>query len=316
MKQFQLKNILVVGQTGSGKSNFVERMIVDFLKERDPQELKLILIDPKKVQLMPFSGTAHLLIHIISKPKQAEGAFWWTWHEALRRKKVIEGAKANSIYDFNKHADIKGRLPEIILIIDELADLMIFDKDFFEEFMKKITDLSKVVGIYIIATTSRPSAEYVTTDAIRGCFPHRIGFRTLHEDSSDIVGKENLETLTDPGSCFVNDMEKGEIQRMQMPYISFEEVKEAVRSIKEKYGDFQMLSGEESDIEGEEKDVLYDEAKVILLENKCISIPLLQSKMRIGYNRSARIIEMLQDEGLVDEEAHYIPTQPTSKSIL
>lgn len=256
MKKFKSKNILVVGSNGSGKSNFVDNLIVSFLKENDPENLKLLLIDPKRVNFLQYSGVAHLLSDLIVEPSKAKSAFKWAWGESLRRLKFIEGVDIESIYEYKGNKDFRNNLPEIIIVMEELADYMIFDDKFFETYIKRITALSEVTGIFIVVATTKP-IDAVLTKELRSSFWDRITFRLPSEkDSILAMGEGGAEKLDKVGSCFMKDFADSKIQKVQMPYISDEEIRDVIKSMKEKYTDFQILMNAKDAVEQKEEDLL------------------------------------------------------------
>lgn len=299
MKKFLHKNILVAGQTGSGKSNFLHKMAGALLEENSPNDLRLILIDPKRVEFGIYNGLVHLLAEVIYESDKIKSALKWTWGESMRRLKEIEKLQSATIYEYNKIKYTKNKLPEIVIIVDELSDLMAYDKKFFENYIEKITALSKITGIYMILSTSK-SIPAVITKKISGCFLDRICFKTFNEEAPLLVlGEKGAEKLLNPGSCLIKNLTEFKSKSFQMPYISEEQVGDIIKNTKDKYKNFKL--SENSDDEKEDMDVLYAYAKNIVIESGRASSSLLQRKLRIGYSRAARLIDMLEEDGIVGQ---------------
>lgn len=218
------KNILIAGQTGSGKSNFIVKLITTFIKGSNPDDFRLILIDPKRVQLCIYDGLPHLLFKVVYESEKAKSILKWVWEESLRRINAIE------------RAQILNKLPKILIIIDEAADLMVFDKEFFEDYVKKITSLSDETGINLIFSTVRPSSEFVVTERIRECFLNRIAFKLANKDDSIlIIGERGAEKIINPGSCLIKNLINQKAESFQMPFVSEDEEKRTISDVKEKY---------------------------------------------------------------------------------
>lgn len=299
MKKFKSKNLLVIGSTGSGRSNFIDKFITDFLKENDPEDFKLVLIDPKKVMFSQYNGVAHLLSEVIDSTGKAKSAFKWAWGESLRRIKLMSELGIENIKEYKKNDKFRNQLPGIVIVIEEFADFMISDPEFFEDYLKRILGLSDVVGIYLVVATAR-STESVLTRKIRGIFPDRIVFRLPEEESSVLAMNNNQAMqLNKAGSCFMVDMIDGKYDKVQMPFIDEDEVLKTVNLIKEQYTNFQILMDAKDAEEEKEEDILYETAKKIVIKNGKASTSFLQRQLKIGYSRSARLIDMLEDNGVI-----------------
>ena len=310
MKKFLHKNILIAGQTGSGKSNFMHKLLGTLLEENSPNDLRLILIDPKRVEFAIYNGLAHLLAEVIYESGKATSAFRWAWGESLSRLKQIEELHIASIYEYNKNRYINNKLPEILIVIDEAADLMVFDKKFFENHIKKITALSSITGIYLIFSTSRPSPEHIITKKIRECFLDRIAFKLASEKESILViGEKGAEKLSNLGSCLIKNLTGYKSKSFQMPYISEGEIGEIIKNAKDKYKDFKFSETSNN----EETDVLYEAAKNIAIEMGKISSSLLQRKLRVGYSRAARLVDMLEEGGIIGSANGSVAREVISK---
>lgn len=235
MKEFENKNILVVGETGSGKSTFADKLVVDFILENSYRDLKLILIDPKQVQFSVYEGIPHLLTSIIYEIKKARNALIWLNQESLHRLEEFKKYDCSSIYDYNRKT--KGRKMErIFVIIDELSDLMFADKSFFEDFIGRIINLSSVTGIYLIAGTSRLSPQHVITKKVLKFFPNRVCFKVQQRgDSIYILGESGAENLSSPREFFIKKIGSTKIKLLQMPYINDKQIIDAVDLINKKF---------------------------------------------------------------------------------
>ncbi len=221
MNQFLHKNILITGSTGSGKSNFLNKIIMTLIDENSSDDLKLVLIDPKRVEFAVYEGVAHIMSDVIHESEEAKKVLSWAMDESLRRLN-------------NKQS--KSALPEIVIIIDEFSDLICSDKDFFEDCIEKITAVSDTNRIYFVISTSRPSPKDVYTDKIMNCFSNRICFRVESEnDSLLIIGQKGAEKLSEQGSCLIKDSANSKITSFQVPFISVEQIKEKIESIKALY---------------------------------------------------------------------------------
>ncbi len=301
MKNFLNKNILVIGSTGSGRSNFIDKLITSYLIENNPEDCKLLLIDPKKVNFGQYDGIAHLLSDVISSPSKAKSAFKWGWGESLRRLKAVENLGVDSVYEYKHDKEFRNNFPEIIIIIEELTDFIVSDKKFFEDYIKKITALSDITGIYIVAATAR-SIPDVVTKKIRSSFLERVAFRlSTKEESVLAICEDGAEKLDKAGLCLVKNLIDLKTQKIQMPYISEKEIVEAVELIKEKYSDFQILMNAKDSAEEKAEDILYAEAMKAVVENGKASPALLQRKLQIGYSRAARLMDILEENGVIGE---------------
>lgn len=221
MNQFLHRNILITGSTGSGKSNFLNKIIMTLIDENSSDDLKLFLIDPKGVEFGVYEGMTHIMSGVIYKSEEAKKVLSWAMDESLRRL---------------NNKQLKNTLPEIVIIIDEFSDLICSDKDFFEDCVEKITTLSETTGIYLVISTSRPSPKDVYTNKIMNCFSNKICFRVGSEDDSLlIIGQKGAEKLSEQGSCLIKDSANSKITSFQVPFISVEQMKEKIESIKALY---------------------------------------------------------------------------------
>jgi len=302
MKKYLHKNLLVVGSTGSGRSNFIDKFIISLLQDNNPENLKLLLIDPKKVNFAQYNGVAHLLSEVISGPEKAKSAFRWAWGESLRRLKAIEEMGLDTVYEYkNNNKNFRNKFPEIVIVIEELADFMVADKKFFENYIRRITALSGITGVCVVVATAKPVTE-ILTKKIKSCFWERITFRLPSKDESILaMGEGGAEELHGPGLCLVKDLIDSTVNKVQMPFISEEEIVEIIESIKSKYTDFQILMNAKDVAEEKQEDILYEKAKAIVVKSGKASSSLLQRRLLIGYSRAARLMDMLEEEGVIGE---------------
>lgn len=301
MKKFKSKNLLVIGSTGSGRSNFIDKFITDFLKENDPEDFKLVLIDPKKVMFSQYNGVAHLLSEVIDSTGKAKSAFKWAWGEALRRIKLMDELGIDNIGKYKKSDKFRNKLPEIVIVIEEFADFMVYDAEFFDDYLARIASLSDVVGIHMIVATAKPVDE-VLSKKIRSIFSDRIVFRLADEKASMLaMGNNQAMELDKPGSCYLVDMIDGKLDKIQMPFVSEDDIAKTIDSVKEEYSDFQILMDAKDEAEEKEEDILYETAKDIVVKNGKASASFLQRQLKIGYSRAARLIDMLEENGIISE---------------
>lgn len=309
MKKFNSKNILIAGMTGSGKSNFLHTMILDLLNENSPHDLRLILIDPKMVEFSLYDGIPHLLTDVITKTDKARNAFRWLWGESFRRLRVMEELNCSSVQKYNKLKYAKNKLPKLYVFVDEFSDLMADDKKFYEEYFRKITALSGLTEIYLVISTSRPDPKNVVTKNVLGCFSTRIAFRTATEkDSAVVIGKEGAEQLPEKGFFLLRELSSFEIKKLELSVVEEDELKKDLDAIKHKYADFKKEEQEkEEEYSGKNDDDLYPYAVEIAKENGRISASLIQRKLRVGYARSARLLDLLEENGLVESASGVTP---------
>ncbi len=300
MRKFTSKNILISGITGSGKSNFLHRMIIDLLNANSPDEVRLILIDPKRVEFSIYDNLPYLLSNqAIVDTLKAINAFKWAWAESMTRLKEIDKLRCSSIEKYNKLKYTRDKFPQIYIIIDEFSDLMCYDKKFFEEYVEKITATSKLTGIYLIVSTSRPCRDDVFTKKIVECFFNRIAFRLAEErDSIYILGERGAEKLLGAGNFLFKELLESRITRQKSLATSDKELRNTIEVIKNKYADFK--DRERDAHEDYNVDDLFPYAKEIAREKGLVSASLLQRKLNVGYSRAAALLDLLEKYGFVE----------------
>lgn len=301
----KMPHLLIAGSTGSGKSVALNTMLISLLCKCTPQELKLILIDPKRLEFAPYSDIAHLLFPIVTDPKKSVPILRWVVRQMEERYEKMAQYGARSIFDYNKLAAESGgeHFPFIVVVIDELSDLMLTVGREIEDVITRIAQMARAAGIHMIVATQRPSVD-VITGLIKVNFPSRISFRvTSRVDSRTILDCGGADKLLGRGDMLFLDSTASILRRIHGAFVSDREINMVVDHIKSQqpveYLDVQQeLSVQESDSSPEDEE-LYQSVITFLDEVEEVSISLLQRKFRIGYNRSARIIDMLEARGLI-----------------
>lgn len=300
----QMPHLLIAGSTGSGKSVALNVMLVTLLCRKTPDELKLILIDPKRLEFSAYADIPHLLFPIVTMPKRAIQVLQWAVKTMEERYEVMALKGVRSINDYHHRygdAAIK-EMPYIVMVIDELADLMMTAGKQVEEWLARIAQMARAAGIHMIVATQRPSVD-VITGLIKVNFTSRISFRvTSKVDSRTILDAIGAEKLLGRGDMLFLDPNASILQRAHGAYVSDEEISNIVKHVQAEreveYLQLEQVLSEEFAVRDED-DELFKEVLKFLDEVDEISISLLQRRFRIGYNRSARIIEALEVKGFV-----------------
>lgn len=300
----KMPHLLIAGSTGSGKSIALNTMLMSLLCKCTPEELRLILIDPKRLEFASYADIAHLLFPIVTDPRKAAPILRWVVHQMEQRYEKMAQKGVRNIADYNKQVhDAAERLPFIVVIIDELADLMMTAGRDIEDLIARITQMARAAGIHMIVATQRPSVD-VITGLIKVNFPSRISFRvTSKVDSRTILDCNGADKLLGRGDMLFLDSHQSILRRVHGAYVSDKEIEEVVTHIKMQqtvqYLDImQELSTIADNVEGVDDDI-FDDVVSFLQEIDDVSISLLQRKFKIGYNRSARIIERLESQGMI-----------------
>lgn len=299
----RMPHLLVAGSTGSGKSVALNAMLVSMLCRMSPDELRLVLIDPKRLEFASYADIAHLLFPIITQPKKAAPVLRWVVQEMEDRYERMAAEGGRNIQDYNLIMQKQGgeKLPFIVVVIDELADLMMTAGRDIEDLIARITQMARAAGIHLIVATQRPSVD-VITGLIKVNFPSRISFRVTSKiDSRTILDCGGADKLLGRGDMLFLDPQGAGLRRLHGAYVSDKEIAHVVDHIRAQrqpdYLDLDVqLEGQSS---AEDKDEIYIEVLNYLQEIDEVSISLLQRKFKIGYNRSARIIDMLEAEGCI-----------------
>ncbi len=303
----QMPHLLIAGATGSGKSVCINTLISSILYKAKPDEVKLLMIDPKVVELGIYNSIPHLLIPVVTEPKKAAGALNWAIQEMTKRYKVFAENSVRDIYSYNKKSETKEdleKLPQIVIIIDELADLMMVSASEVEDYICRLAQMARAAGIHLIIATQRPSVD-VITGTIKANIPSRISFAVSSQpDSRTILGMGGAEKLLGKGDMLYYPVGAAKPIRVQGAFIDEEEVERVVDFLKEQgtvsYKE-EIIDEIESDtdLETDSNDELLSEAIECVIEDQQASISRLQRKFRIGYNRAARLIDEMEARGIV-----------------
>lgn len=298
-------HMLVAGATGSGKSVCLNGIIVSLLYQNGPDELKLIMVDPKRVELGVYAGIPHLLVPPIVKADEAVNALKWAVREMERRLDYLSKFGARDIDSYN--AKSKERMPRIIIVIDELADLMIQNKREVEAVIVRIAQMARAAGIHLILATQRPSVD-VITGTIKANIPTRLAFAVASQvDSKTILDTAGAEKLLGRGDMLMSTPELSKPRRVQGAYVSDAEIEKVVAFLKKESApdyNYQITEGSSGGAGGaafnaEDADPLLEDAIKIAIEAGRVSTSFLQRRMKIGYSRAARIVDLMEEMGVV-----------------
>jgi S-DNA-T family DNA segregation ATPase FtsK/SpoIIIE len=335
----KMPHCLVAGTTGSGKSVGINATILSLLYKAEARDVRLILIDPKMLEMSMYEGIPHLLCPVVTDMKQAANALNWAVGEMERRYKLMSKMGVRNLAGFNKKMDeakARGelipnpfsltpdepepldRMPHIVIVIDELADLMMVVGKKIEELIARLAQKARAAGVHLILATQRPSVD-VITGLIKANIPTRISFQVSSKiDSRTILDQMGAEALLGQGDMLYLPSGSGLPIRVHGAFVSDEEVHRVVEYIKsqgepnyiEGILEGGNLSDEGSNLDGSplgggdgEQDPMYDNAVAVVLQHKKASISLVQRHLRIGYNRAARLLEQMEKSGLVSSMA-------------
>jgi len=303
-----MPHLLIAGTTGSGKSVCINTIIVSILYKLTPDLCKFILIDPKMLELSAYEGIPHLLTPVITDSKKAASALGWTVREMNSRYKLMSQVGVRNIDGYNAKHRLK--MPYIVVVVDEMSDLMLVAGKEIENYIQKLSQMARAAGIHIIMATQRPSVD-VITGTIKANFPTRISFRVSSKiDSRTILGEQGSEQLLGNGDMlFMSSANR--IVRIHGPYVSETEIEKITNVLraqgKPDYID-EITRNDKSDnsetTSNSEIDELYNQALDIIKSEGKASTSFLQRKLQIGYNRAARIIDMMEDKGIVSKANH------------
>jgi len=316
-----MPHVLIAGSTGSGKSVAINAMIMSVLFKATPEQVRLILVDPKRVELGMYEGIPHLFTPIITEPKLAANALRNAVREMERRLKLLASRSVRNIDQYNKlfengtpsmfeDAEEQEPLPYIIIIIDELADLMMLDKSNVEEAITRLAQMARAVGIHLVLATQRPSVD-VITGLIKANVPTRISFRLATKvDSRTILDTNGAESLLGRGDMLFLPPGTSRVQRVHAPFVTEKEITAVVEFWKAQ-GEAEYVTGflegpkdekgRDLDANGGEdnNDELFEDAVRLVLEFGKASTSLIQRRLRVGYGRAAHLIDMMENDGIV-----------------
>ncbi|MDP3183278.1 MAG: DNA translocase FtsK 4TM domain-containing protein [Desulfobaccales bacterium] len=313
----KMPHLLMAGATGSGKSVGLNAMILSILYKATPQEVRVLLIDPKRIELSTYEGIPHLLHPVVVSPKEATRTLHWAVAEMERRYVLLSDLAVRNIEGYNQKARVRKAdsaleegllprsLPYIVLVIDELADLMLVSSRDTEEYLIRLAQKARASGIHLIVATQRPSVD-VITGLIKANFPTRISYQVSTKmDSRVILDTVGAERLLGQGDLLFMPPGTSRLKRIHGAFVSEEEVSRVVDFLKAQAppefepGLLDLKGPEEEEAELGEKDDKWEEALALVSETRNASISMLQRRLRVGYNRAARIIETMEKQGLV-----------------
>ena len=310
----KMPHLLIAGATGTGKSVALNGMICSLLYKSSPSEVKLIIVDPKRIELSVYDGIPHLITPVVTDVKKATNALFWALREMEKRYELLSERKARNIRQYNlkiekelKQAkdDVPEKLSYIVIVIDELADLMMVASRDVEFALTRLAQMARAAGIHLILATQRPSVD-VLTGVIKANFPTRLSFQvSSRTDSRTIIDSNGAENLLGNGDMLFVPPGTAKLQRIHGAYISEVEltgISEFLKNQKEPEYDKDVTETpveEKIASEKEEYDERYDDAVALITKTRQASISMIQRHLRVGYNRAARIIEMMEKEGIV-----------------
>ena len=306
---YSMPHLLIAGTTGSGKSVCINTIILSLLYRHTPDRCKFILIDPKMLELSTYEGIPHLLCPVITEAKKAASVLGWVVKEMESRYRLMTKEGVRNIDGYNsKH---KLPMPYIVVVVDEMSDLMLVAGKEIENYIQKLSQMARAAGIHIIMATQRPSVD-VITGTIKANFPTRISFQVTSKiDSRTILGEQGAEQLLGKGDMLYMSS-ANRIIRIHAPFVSdieIEKINDSLRSQAEPdYVDEILNFADEKEVGNkqnqDERDELYDRALEIIRSEGKASTSFLQRKLQIGYNRAARIIDMMEVDGVVSKANH------------
>ena len=322
----KMPHLLIAGSTGSGKSVAINTIITSVLMKAYPEDVKLVLIDPKMVELSVYNGIPHLLIPVVTDAKLATNALRKTVKEMERRYQLFAAGGVRNITEYNqkvvennadKNNSVMEKLPYIVVIVDELSDLMMVAGHDVEDAIVRLAQMARAAGIHMILATQRPSVD-VITGLIKANVPSRISFAVSSGvDSRTILDQVGAEKLLGRGDMLFLPIGAAKPERVQGAYISVTEVEKIVSWVKEQqeavYNEDMIPSKNDSEgqaeNEDEPEDEFYDQAVALVRKQQSASVSMLQRRFRIGYNRAARIVDEMEAKGIVGPSEGSKPRQ-------
>jgi S-DNA-T family DNA segregation ATPase FtsK/SpoIIIE len=310
----KMPHLLIAGATGTGKSVALNAMICSLLYKARPEEVKLIMVDPKRIELSNYDGIPHLITPVVTDAKKATNALYWAVREMERRYELLSERRARNIKQYNQKIDSEKtpagegatKLAYIVIIIDELADLMMVASRDVEVALTRLAQMARAAGIHLILATQRPSVD-VLTGIIKANFPTRLTFQVSSKtDSRTIIDANGAENLLGSGDMLFMPPGTAKLQRIHGAYLSEAELSQIIEFLKRQKKpeyDQQITEAQPTEaLNGEAEDIYderYDDAVELVVRTRQASISMVQRHLRIGYNRAARIIERMEHEGVV-----------------
>lgn len=311
----RMPHLLIAGSTGSGKSVFINSLVLSILYKAGPDQARMLMVDPKRIELSAYNDIPHLLHPIITSPQDATAGLRWAVGEMERRYELLAHLGVRNIRSFNQrlkkgsHHGPEGEelvpLPYLVIIIDELADLMMVASKEVEALITRLAQMARAAGIHLVLATQRPSVD-VITGLIKANFPSRISFRvTSRADSRVILDQQGAEHLLGNGDMLFTPPGTSQLIRIHGAFVSDRESEEVVRFLRSQarpdYDESitQAGPGDGEDVGGEEQDERYHDAVALVKQTGQASISYVQRRLRVGYNRAARMIEQMEREGIV-----------------
>jgi len=299
-----MPHLLIAGATGSGKSVCINVILASLLYKADPNQLRIAMVDPKRVELSIYADLPHLCVPVISDVRWVVKFLKWLCREMDTRYKMLSDLSTRNKQENNKTVEEYERLPYVVVIIDELADLMMTAPSDVESYICRLAQMARAVGIHLVVATQRPSVD-VITGLIKANFPSRISFAVSSQaDSKTILDGPGAEKLLGNGDMLFSPVGVNKSIRGQGAYISTSETKKIVEHWLNQSGEIYysmdfVLKEEVAETSDDDDEELYREAVSVVIENGKASTSLLQRRLRIGFNRAARLIERMESEGLV-----------------
>jgi S-DNA-T family DNA segregation ATPase FtsK/SpoIIIE len=307
-----MPHMLIAGTTGSGKSGCINTILTSVLLRATPDDVRMILIDPKRIELSFYEQIPHLLAPVVSSPKEATAVLANVINEMERRYEALSKVRARNLPEANRAFRERGEptLPYLLVVIDELADLMMISPQAVEDAIIRLAQKSRAVGIHLVLATQRPSVD-VITGMIKANVPSRIAFAVSSQtDSRVIIDQGGAESLLGQGDMLFKPLGTSRLQRVQGAYVGEEEVAlivEQCRAQREQELDTSLLEApeappEEADADEEfdpDEDPLLDRAIEVVVQAQTASTSLLQRRLRVGYTRAGRLIDMLERRGII-----------------
>ena len=322
----KMPHLLIAGATGSGKSVLINTILASFLYRNSPSDLKLILVDPKRVEMMPYNDIPHLLTPVIVEPDKTISALKWAVAEMERRLRLLSDHGKRNIAEYNTQKGVDG-MPYIVIVIDELYDLMIVAGKDVEALIMRLAQMARAVGIHLVLATQRPSVN-VITGTIKANVPARVALTTTSQvDSRTIIDQGGAEKLLGKGDMLFSNPEFIKPKRVQGVYLSEKEIASVTSYLRDKrqpqYNEEVLTQsvktagrgGSIGSFEGGDDDALFMDAAEIVIQRGKASASDLQRRLRVGYARAARLMDMLEERGVIGPQDGSRPREVLASSV-